>query len=680
MSEPMPGEAELLATIAAEARVEPERAWQILADAHISLRPPLPAQRRMVIRRFFVSGVKSGTHNRTDGPFEKDVALDHGTWAIASRDKNSAGKSSLLWAMVFALRGESDEMYERAESFTWFNFVRVDVEVSGVAASIRMRVENSRSYSVTLLTAESIDQLLVLEGDEEAGHGVRQVDHADGPGPVAELVSRFMMDRLGLRPLATFVATAGAPAEDGGERDGAVQPHRWPAYFPMIGLSSAGDSFLFGKVAIGQLPTRLMQVFLDVPFVADTMAADVNEKVTKQDVRHAEKRARKDAEARASRFGDLPQQLRDARGNLIRLRASVPAVEPLHSAARNAVARVVRLERRLSEARTLHEQARRARIEDGRRQRELSETAAARALFAALSPHACPRCEAAIDSGRKDREHAEQVCAVCTTPLQVKGGTEEDRKEALDQVSARLKASRAAERSTASVVTGAEAALAPAVADQQRTKAALDAALSDTDLQRRIAAAEYEVARLAGAMQILDQLGEPEAAEEDDVPRVLAVAKKVLNALAAASTKQLFDELNAEIVILARELGVANLDSVQLDLAGRLNARKSGERKTTPFKKLSPGERVRLRIAIIISLITVGRRHGINSHPGLLLIDSPADVEIIPGDVKIMFERLIGLGREAGGLQVIMTTGHGAVWETFPRSHLIVGPTDKQLF
>jgi len=97
MNDAIPGEDVLLASIAAEARVEPDRVRHVLDEADVSLRPPLPAQRRITIRRFFVYGAKSGTHNRTDCPFEKDVMLGPGTWTIASREVNSAGKSSLLW-------------------------------------------------------------------------------------------------------------------------------------------------------------------------------------------------------------------------------------------------------------------------------------------------------------------------------------------------------------------------------------------------------------------------------------------------------------------------------------------------------------------------------------------------------------------------------------------------------
>lgn len=67
---------------------------------------------------------------------------------------------------------------------------------------------------------------------------------------------------------------------------------------------------------------------------------------------------------------------------------------------------------------------------------------------------------------------------------------------------------------------------------------------------------------------------------------------------------------------LAQRLGITNLKSVSLDLAGRVNALKSDNARPTPFNQIGPGERLRLRIAVVVSLIRVGRRRGIHAHLG----------------------------------------------------------------
>ncbi|MFF1747980.1 hypothetical protein [Streptomyces mirabilis] len=71
---------------------------------------------------------------------------------------------------------------------------------------------------------------------------------------------------------------------------------------------------------------------------------------------------------------------------------------------------------------------------------------------------------------------------------------------------------------------------------------------------------------------------------------------------------------------------MANPTSVNLGLDGKLNARKTGAMH--PFKAFSPTDRLRMRIAAIVGMIKVGRKRGIMSHPGLLLIDAPTAEEL----------------------------------------------------
>jgi len=268
---------------------------------------------------------------------------------------------------------------------------------------------------------------------------------------------------------------------------------------------------------------------------------------------------------------------------------------------------------------------------------------------------------------------------VCTSPLSIPDGGGKDSEDVLRPLTERLSASRAAEKVASDALGRAEAELTAAKQAEERAVAVLDDAYREVDPQV-VSEAELDVARLCGAIDVLARLGEPEALEDDDAQRVLVAAKKVLKEVADDSTKQLFAELNDEIVGLARELGVVNLDSVRLDLAGKLNARKSGDQKPTAFKTFSPGDRLRLRIAIVTSLIRVGRRHGINSHPGLLLIDSPADVEMVAGDAKTMFTRLLALGRDIAGLQIVLTTSHDSIWDVFPSGQVISGRDGGRLF
>ena len=676
MIDGLPHEAELLARIAEKADAAQDVVSRVLADAGISLSRPLPARRSLLVRRLFVRGVKAGTTAGSDGPFERDLVLGAGAWAVAS-SINFAGKSTMLWALTWPLRGEADDTYQRADTKRWFQYIRVDAEVAAVAVSIRIRLEDGALREGTLLSADSIEQLTALPSDVETGPGVRVVDTAETQDAFAALIGRFMLQRLGLPPLQVFTASTGAPQEDGA-RDGTVQTHGWPAYFSVIALASGSDSVLFGRTAIGMLPTRYMQVFLDVPFAADIMGADASASEARQTSRHAARRASADAAVRAERWQPLHEELARAQDRLAAIRAARPDLPGRLLAAQESTRALLPVQGRVARAEAALELARQARIQDERAVRRASESAAARTLFAALDPHACPRCEASIDTVRREREAQRHQCAVCASPLHLPDIDDDDREALLDSLRQRLAASRAAERAAADAKAVAEHELARAQAAAGEALAAAEREQGDADYLTTLRAAENDVARLTGALDVVSRLGEPQPVD-DLTERILAAAKDVLGALASDATRELFTELNTEIVALARQLGITNLKSVKLDLAGRVNAHKSDNPRPTPFGKLGPGERLRLRVAVVISLIRVGRRRGIHSHPGMLVIDSPADVEIVPGDVKILLDQLRALGDEEG-LQVIIASAHPEVYSAFPPERIVSGPDGSHLF
>src|SRR5579859_1017176 len=114
----LPSADELLSRIAVRARADEKAVESVLAAANVSLEPPLPAQRSLIVHRLYVSGVKAGVKAGVNGPFERDIILGSGAWAIAS-EINLAGKSSMLWALTWPLRGQPDETYQRSDSSRW---------------------------------------------------------------------------------------------------------------------------------------------------------------------------------------------------------------------------------------------------------------------------------------------------------------------------------------------------------------------------------------------------------------------------------------------------------------------------------------------------------------------------------------------------------------------------------
>jgi hypothetical protein len=208
---PVPSDNELYEKIAARVpTADADRVRDTLTAHGIQLTSPLPARRQLIVHRLYCEGIKTDTDDN-DGPFTVDMTLGPGPWAIAST-LNNAGKSSLLWALSYALRGDGFDAFKRPETVGWFSYVRADIEVAGVAASVRLTFDKPNRPSCRLLSADTLEHLTALTGSQETGPGVRVVATAE-PDGVKELINRFMLGRLGLRPLSTWTAEAGAPKD-----------------------------------------------------------------------------------------------------------------------------------------------------------------------------------------------------------------------------------------------------------------------------------------------------------------------------------------------------------------------------------------------------------------------------------------------------------------------------------
>jgi hypothetical protein len=176
-----------------------------------------------------------------------------------------------------------------------------------------------------------------------------------------------------------------------------------------------------------------------------------------------------------------------------------------------------------------------------------------------------------------------------------------------------------------------------AAAAAAETLSNLDRAASE---QRREIENELNVllGRLEERTIIDDAAGADGLAELEFVAIVLKAALDIATAERDAEQKQLLEIVSAVITEFGIEFGVRNLVRADLNAAGRLTTLK-GE---TPhnFSDLAPGERLRVRIALIVGLLRVGEQTGAGRHPGLLIIDDLTSHEIDRADASKIAARL----------------------------------------
>ncbi|HEY2202079.1 MAG TPA: hypothetical protein VGH56_09325, partial [Solirubrobacteraceae bacterium] len=280
----------------------------------------------------------------------------------------------------------------------------------------------------------------------------------------------------------------------------------------------------------------------------------------------------------------------------------------------------------------------------------------AKRYFAGLDPVCCPRCQRPIDSVRKAREIELGACSVCATPREQE--EEATALAALDEANQRASEARSVAEQARSRHNEALRVLRMAEDDLGAERRKLE------EIERRRAAgdphqaAEMAVARIEGRIE--ERRTRPGArVEAHRVDRTLLDAAMATDEqLRREASEELLQELNIEIRSIAESAGIPNLEEVTVMLNATMRVVIGGQ--PTNFSRLTGGERLRLRIATVVAMLRIGERRGVGRHPGLILIDSPGDEEVVDENLAEMLRELDRLAGELEHLQVFVASAKPA--------------------
>lgn len=289
--------------------------------------------------------------------------------------------------------------------------------------------------------------------------------------------------------------------------------------------------------------------------------------------------------------------------------------------------------------------------EDDRALRDLRENIVASQFFNGLEPTCCPRCETKVASTKLKQESVTLSCSLCSEHIPI--DEFEGASETIVEAEARMEASAKAAAHAELHAKGLLAQLTENQKAQQEAQASLDAALRSADFQKR-RHAELEVARLEGAIRERQTPAAP-VADDPDLKLVVAADLETQKAYEDGRS-DILEALNAEILELARRLGVKALEQVTLNTNATLALTKGGMKDT--FSKVTAGERLRLRLATAIALLRVGEARGVGRHPGLLIVDSPGAEEVSDVDFTALIGELQTIARETAGLQIFVASAN----------------------
>jgi hypothetical protein len=639
----VPNPVELKAKIATKAGVSVAKVDEVLTGHRISLVPVPPVSRSLDISRLSFSGDRANT--QWNGPFQKTFDFPAGVTAFVT-DENLRGKSSVLELITWALRGNPRGL--RNDVKPWFHRVVLEYAINGTPMAVILTREET-GFVADIVRATDINTLRAYLAGETDPDAVNIVESGLSESQFASVQDETMMTMLGFDPITNFQKHKGSD-------QGRPQSNTWPAYYGGIHLPRNSE-LLFGDTVFAGLPARILQMFCNVPLMGAYIRLSTFVRVQKQDEANIVRRATADATARAGNRGTIEAELKALDAKL----TALPSASGRSFAVVSAELREA--ERDLDTAtadsreavRTLDE-AKAARQAEELQANSDRETELAEVLFHGLNPAHCPRCEQKFEAQRSQRELSDHECAVCTKEIPIGGiGYDADddsyETEAVVDVFKALQEAEEAAKETAAVV----AAAARTARVRVDTLAADLTTASQADEFTGRMEIQLEQSRLHGRLESLPD-GKTVTRTSETV-LVLDAALVVLKDVTADAAGQLFKELDAEILALGRKLGIDNLESVKLNRNGGMTVVTAGVEES--FGKVTGGERVRLRIAVVAALLRVGHRSGVGSHPGLVLLDSPGDELTVDAEATLLRE-LDSLKDELPTLQVVVASDEPA--------------------
>lgn len=621
---------------------------RVLAEARIPTSDTVGAPHRLRVTRLAFTGKKAGL--LTDD-IDFDQEFTSGLWALTTQ-RNDAGKTSILEIIMWCLRGQPKRLQDDVRA--WLHTVTLEGTV------------DDDPFIVEFDLTEGMPA-----GALTCGNDVRPFA---SDAAFADTMSQFMMERLGFDTFELWVEGQG------------IATHRWPSYSTVLYLPREAEGAVIGDMAGTGVTQRLVQLFIGIRWARTYSAcqAALRQAQSVAANRHEEQETLQ--RVASSTVTAKRSELDRVKIEMAALPRGLPSEADIAAANANWMALITQRANVMSDH---HEAERDAKAAQRRATRErkqltdITEAALARRLFHGLDPAKCPRCSTDIGPDRKEAEKTNHACAVCDreldldldieiddTPIDADEADEAESSETLQQLVADMEAVATAERQRAAFLAGQVTTLDGQVTAAETLVETYSNMGAQVDQRRAL---ETQAAALEAVIAELGHLTgdapEPPPPPEDNTKlEILQAALAEVKTRRSAGFSEIVDEVNAAILDLARRFGFATLEETKLNLAAQLHLLKGGT--NTSFSHQTPGEKLRLRVAVVVALLRVAHKFGVGRHPGLLLIDSIGAEETEPGNLAEFMHELEAVTAELG-IQTIVASARPEI--------LVHVPANQQL-
>jgi hypothetical protein len=632
--------------VAAGAGVAEDEARRAMLRLGIEAQPQPSSPGSLQVTRLAFTGTK-----RLQGQAEEAVDFvwdfEPGVTAISS-EANLVGKSSILWLIRWGLVGSRPSDLT-PEVLSWIDHVTLHGAVAGQQFVVEWQ-HDGPEISGSLTVANRAAVIFTSHTAFE------------------ESMSALMLGGLNLRAMPSWQKLPGGEGDEGVHAQ-----HGWAAQFHALLIRGDKVGVLLGEHTADGQAQMLLQIFLGLPWAYTHRAASTALKAQRYQLQGAARRAKADTEARAASMGPIRDRLKEIDSELAALDRAAAAIAPEEADRRgqayaSATTRVSQTLELLAEAQRAVAILRTEADEAVKRMRAAHEDAVIVPLIGRVQPVACPRCSTGFALERLSVEIERHQCSVCDEPLPVPADV------AAITAAATATASTAAAALAAAEQRDAELSEQHHVArgDLVSARAAIDEIGRSAPQAAQRRALEIERATLRGRAQQANASGgavEPTPSIEQ---RVADAAVKEAERRRKDASVELLRELGSEIVTVAKSFGLVNLEEARPDLGAHLGLTIAGN--ATKFGDRTPGEKLRLKIALVVALLRVAERLHVGRHPGLVMIDSPGGEEMVDDNVASVLSEMQALCTDMPGLQILIASAKADdVRATVPPERIIHG-------
>lgn len=587
----------------------------------------------LTLRSLVFSGTKTDS-GHTDGPFTFEwKELGAGLFAALSNGTNQVGKSTILEVTLWALRGHTRAL--KPEVRSWIDTVALEFTIGADRYGVDFTDFNATPRGKLVHLSPGPARILkAFEGDEA----------------FESAMGDLMMHRFALQPIPN-VSHAGEEATQ--------YFHSWSAYAGSMFIEGSHPAIL-GDITVGALWWRMLHLFVGMPYAATHMALR-NAVTLEQAQREGAAQGKSKHDAISIELQRVDAQRKQLEERLRTLSTGALKLEEIDALSLEHA----RLSREGSDLQVLAAEADRAvnalrheKDEARATQRRLEEGAASKRVFAGLKPVCCPRCAEAIPDSRSHTEEADGRCAVCdrTTLRDDQDAFNDALAAAIERVKGLADAEASARKRSDAIlkdvrtVEGKRAHAATRLKAIEEQAAALRAR---RDL-------EGQLLRVTGALEQLRTLMKqtPAPPPSDDRLHILKVAEAIAEARMKAASAELFQDLEGEVVAVSKRFGFRGLQTISIR-GNKIEVTVSG--KPSSFSRQTAGQKLRLRIALVIAMMRMAARSGFGNHPGVLFIDSPGSEELSDADLVAMMQEIAQVASETLNLQIFLASARSDI-------------------